>query len=433
MNLQNEKYILGNGIVTDGVGIFIEHGALLIEGANITAIGKTDDIKSDGIEFIDVVGRIILPGLVNPHHHLYSSLATGLSPVDDTDSFVKILENLWWGLDAVLDKEITYMSALVGIIDSVKHGVTTMFDHHASMNYVEGSLETIEKAFQLAGIKGVLCFETSDRMGDTEIEAHIDENLVFHELHRDSDTIKGIFGMHANLTLSEETLRKIAAQKHDSIPIHIHCGEDAADLQYSRDYGYAGPVDRLDHFRLLDRKSILAHCIHLDEFEYSLLEQIAPFIVHNPESNANNRVGKMNRNKIQRYILGTDGMTSDMLATLRSAYLLNSPDGVTFDELSRAFFDERYKFQKEYFPNTGEFREGIRADIAVIDYAPLTPITEVNLLEHLIFGAKNGNAYMTISDGKILYRDGKLTFTDESEIMNEAKSIAVKLHERFYD
>ncbi len=425
------KILLGNGIVTDGVSTFIENGAILISDGKIGKIGGTNELKSQNAEYFDVGGRVILPGFLNPHHHLYSSLATGLAPAGDVENFVDILEKLWWRFDALLDEEAVYTSALVGIIDSVKHGVTTIFDHHASMNFVSGSLDTVESAFKIAGIKGLLCFETSDRMGRDSVAQHIEENIDFYRRHKNNGNINGAFGMHANFTLSDDTLSAISKAKPAEMPIHIHCGEDFYDFQFCRELGYAGPVDRLDKFGLLDEKSLLAHAIHLGERDYDIINRIKPIVITNPESNANNRVGTMNRKRIGRYLIGTDGISGDIVASLRSAYLLNSMDGISFEELSRAFFSERYRAQKVFFKNSGEFRTGIDADIAVLDYIPITDISPQNLLEHLIFGAKTAKVYITIANGKVLYADGEIKFADEKKIISEARKIAKYLWEKF--
>jgi len=427
-----DKYIIANGIITDGAGYFLENGAILIENDRIAGVLRTEEIIEVGVDYIDVGGRLIIPGLLNAHHHLYSTFAAGLSPIGETNSFAGILENLWWRLDRALDEESVYYSALLGLIDSIKHGVTTIFDHHASMNFVGGSLSVIEDAFKLTGIKGLLCFETSDRMGETDAESHIAENIDFYEKHRDSETLKGSFGLHANLTLSEKTLEKIHEAKPPEMPIHVHCGEDRADLEYCIERGYKGPIDRLNSFGLVSGNSILAHCIHLGKKDYGLIDEISPIIVSNSESNANNRVGKMDRRRIKDYILGSDGMTGDIIGTLRSHYLLGEGSAEDFDELRHAFFDYRYEIQRRFFPDTASFTHGSRADIAVLDYIPVTPINPDNLMGHLIFGAKSGKVYMTISDGKILYRNGKITFIDEMEITEKAHKVASKLHRRYY-
>ena len=143
-------------------------------------------------------------------------------------------------------------------------------------------------------------------------------------------------------------------------------------------------------------------------------------------------MGRLDREKIKEYVLGTDGMSCDMIATLRSHYLLGKGIREDFEALKKVFFDYRYKIQKYFFPDTGEFKEGYRADIIVLDYVPVTPINKDNIIGHLIFGVKEGRVFITMSDGEIIYKDGRVTFVDEGEVVKKAKIIAKKLHERYY-
>ena len=430
-------YAIGGGVVTDGLELFIADGAILIRDGVIVEVGHTRHIKrkarQSGIEeFIDVHGRIIMPGFLNSHHHLYSSLATGLGPVGPADSFTQQLENLWWRLDRVHDKESVFYSAMTGVVDSVKHGVTTIFDHHASMGWVEGSLQTVAQAFEAVGIKGVLCYETSDRMGAAHTDTHIDENLSFWADHRQSETLRGSFGLHANFTLSEKSLEEIATRKEEGIPIHIHCGEDRVDLEYCRQLGYEGPVHRLSEHGLLDDRSILAHAVHLSETDYRILKEIRPIVVSNPESNANNQVGKMDRRRIAEYVLGTDGMSGDFLQTARSHFLLGQGRKQSLKDLGEVFFSIKLKTQQKYFPDTGDLSPGARADIAVLDYVPLAPVSPENFVGHLLFGAKGGRVFITVSDGVIIYRDGRITTIDETDLVREARIAAEGLHRRYH-
>ena len=341
--------VIGNGVITDGVDVFIENGAVRVENGLIAWVGPLRDVSRSDAEYIDVGGRMVMPGFLNAHHHLYSCFAPGISPLGETGDFVHILANLWWSLDLALDAEAIYYSALIGVIDSVKHGVTMIFDHHASMGCVRGSLRVIADAFALAGIKGLLCFETSDRMGLDAARVHIEENLEFAaQAATEGARTRGVFGLHANLTLSEETLRRIAEMKPPGLPVHVHCGEDRSDLTHCRTLGYEGPVDRLHRFGLLTPDSILAHAIHLSDRDYRLIDELGLMVVCNPESNANNRVGRMDRGRITRYLLGTDGMSPDMVETMRSHFLLGG--AIPFDELSRSFFTDRYRTQRHFFP-----------------------------------------------------------------------------------
>lgn len=337
---------------------------------------------------------------------------------------------LWWPFDSSLDEESIYYSALLGAMESIEYGVTTIFDHHASMNFVEGSLNLIKKACNKVGIKALLCFEVSERQGIKEVKKHVNENLIFINENKNSKNIKGIFGLHANFTLSDQTLKYIRDNKPQSVPIHIHCGEDIADLEFCIKQGYKGPVDRLDCFNLLSLNSLLVHSIHLSKTDFRILTKKRPIIISAPESNAKNNVGKINISKIKDHTLGTDGMSYDMIATLKSQFLLQG--GIDSINLKNIFFENKKKLLEKFFPDTGSFQIGKKADIAVLDYIPITPIKLSNLPEHLIFGAKNSRAFITIINGKILYFKGEFTNLNKEEILDKANQVSHKLHKRYY-
>jgi cytosine/adenosine deaminase-related metal-dependent hydrolase len=432
-----KRTIVGNGPLCDGQGLCIDRGALLIADGRIAATGTFQEVRDLAAgqpgpppDIMDAGGRLIVPGFLNAHHHLYSTFAVGLSPRGGNADFSEILSNLWWPLDRALDPESVYLSALLGLIDAVKHGVTAVFDHHASMRFIRGSLEAIARAFTLAGIKGLLCFECSDRMGEAALEEQIEENLDFASRHSSNDLLAGCFGLHANLTLSDESLAKIAARKPAGLPVHAHCGEDLSDLKHCRELGYGGPVERLAAFGLLSPEAILAHAVHLSAADYRLLEELSPLVVANPESNANNRVGRMPRQRIERFVLGTDGMSGDLVTTLRSDFLLGGAAGT--EELAAAFFARKTEALQGFFAGSGGFAAGMRADITVLDYIPLTPLSGENLIWHLLFGARSGRAHAVVSEGRLIYHEGKILFCDEEAAIREAKRAARDLHRRYY-
>ena len=153
-----------------------------------------------------------MPALINCHTHLYSTLARGISlPGRAPRNFPEILKKLWWRLDRALNLDDVYYSALVGLIDSAKCGVGTLVDHHSSPNACAGSLDRIEQAFREVGLRGVLCYETSDRNGSASAAEGISENVRFLERHRRGQgdgLMAGSFGLHASFTLSDRTLRR---------------------------------------------------------------------------------------------------------------------------------------------------------------------------------------------------------------------------------
>lgn len=432
----SDRMLLTNAILYDGE-LFEPDGAILFDGGRITAVGPRAEVERTAesaapLTRVDLGGRLVLPGLLNAHHHLYSALAAGLAPAGPMDTFPQILENLWWRLDAVHDEESVYHSTLVGLLDAVAHGCTTVIDHHASMGYIAGSLDTMARAFREVGVRGVLCFETSERSGVGAIDAHLEENFSFAARVRHDESIAALLGLHANITLSRETLARVAAERPRGLPIHVHVGEAPEDLAFCREDGFAGPIERLDHYGLVERESFLIHGIHLDDADREIIRRIEPVIATNPQSNANNGVGRFDPAITTRYLLGSDGMTNDMIATLRYHYLALQERRLPTDRLGDVFFDYAREVRERFFPGTGRLAVGARADIAALDYRPVTPITRENALMHLIFGARGARAHMTISDGRVLYEDGVWRGIDAETIRNEARRAAARLHERFY-
>ncbi|HIP92254.1 MAG TPA: amidohydrolase, partial [Thermotoga sp.] len=277
-------------------------------------------------EVEDAQGGFLLPGIVNAHTHIYSTFARGILIPFNPKSFKDILTQLWWKLDSKLDMEAIYYSALVSAVEFIKNGITTIIDHHASGMAIRGTLNTLKKAIvDEMGLRGIFCFETSDRF---DIDEAIEENLSFSK-NKDEKSA-GLFGLHASLSLSNETLEKISKVLGDT-PIHIHVAESEEDESDSlRKYGKR-VVERLEEFGLLNEDSILAHCVHINDKEASIIAERKCFVVVNPTSNMNNAVGipnlKLFEEKGIRVLLGNDGLgynlTRDMMNLYFSQKLLH--------------------------------------------------------------------------------------------------------------
>ena len=426
------RYVLGGGPLFDGRTLHAD-GAVLVDDGTVAAVGALEPIRAHHkAAFVDVDGRLIVPGMLNAHTHLYSALAAGLQPLGPTTSFRGVLENLWWPLDAAHDEESIYYSALVGLMDHVRSGTTTLFDHHASMNCVDGSLEIIAGAVRETGLRATLCFEISERTGRRAVADQIEENIEFFEAHRHDPFVNGTMGLHANLTLGDVSLAEIADSRPKAMPVHVHVGEGPEDLEHSVREGAEGPIDRLHAHHLLDAESILVHAIHLSGRDAALLREVGPVVVTAPQSNANNGVGHLATDVVGNYLLGTDGMSADMVETLRAQYLLLRTLDEPVAPLADALLGRSTPVRRRFFPGTGTLEVGARADIAVLDYRPVTPIDEGTLLAHLVYGARRAVTWATIVDGTMLYRDGEFTTLDEERIRAHAQRVARKLHARFY-
>ena len=139
---------------------------VVISGAEILEVGKGAGDGIPGAKIIDGSGKTLMPGNVCSHHHYYSGLSRGmLISAGPQEDFIQVLKEWWWRLDRGLDEEATYYSSLICSIDAIAAGTTSCVDHHASPNYIKGSLSTIAKGMEEVGVRGSTCFEVTDRNG----------------------------------------------------------------------------------------------------------------------------------------------------------------------------------------------------------------------------------------------------------------------------
>lgn len=439
--------ILKNGrvITQDKDRPYIEDGAVVIEGNKIIAVDTTENIlaKYKEEDIIDVDGKVIMPGFINTHHHIYSAFARGMaSSGKPNENFLEILENLWWKIDKKLSLEDLKYSAYTTYIDCIKKGVTTVFDHNASPFAITGSLDSIADAAKDLGLRTCLCYEVSDRDGEKIAQEGIDENINFIKKYNtdEQNMIKGMFGLHASFTLSDETLRKCDEElKGLNAGYHVHVAEGIDDLEQCLEKYGKRVVERLRDMNILGDKTIAVHCIHVTDDELNILRDTNTMVVHNPESNMGNAVGCQPFLELhQKGItigLGTDGYTSDMTESMKVANIIHKHvkqnPSVAWGEVPVSMFENNRKIAQKYFSgDLGILRAGALADVIVVDYDPLTPMNENNINSHILFGFTGKDVVTTIIDGKVIMQDRKLVGINEKEIFKTSREVAKKLWDR---
>ncbi|XMB67135.1 putative aminohydrolase SsnA [Mycoplasmatota bacterium zrk1] len=440
--------LIGNGILItrNSETPLLFDGCVVVDGNLITDYGKTQDMKEKytDSEFIDAKGSVIMPGLINTHHHIYSAFARGMILKDSKPSkdFGEILENLWWRVDKVLNLEDVKYSAYATFMDSIKNGVTTVIDHHASQNYVEKSLFTLADVAKELGLRASLCYEVSDRDGEEICNQAIQENVDFikYANNDESDMIKGMFGIHASFTVSDKTLEKCVEAMGDlDAGFHIHTAEGIGDLHDSLNKYGKRVVERLHDAKILGKKTILVHCIHVNDSELELIKETDSLVVHNPESNMGNAVGCPPLLPIMdkgiTIGLGTDGYTSDMFESLKVANILHKHHlcnpNVAWVEAPAMLFDNNRKIAERFFNKPlGVIEKGAYADIIIVDYDSLTPINENNINSHLLFGVMGRNVDSTMINGEFVMFNREIINVDEKAILAKSREVASRFWER---
>ncbi len=402
------------------------------------------EVRYPDAERLDARGQYLMPGNIVAHTHFYGAFARGMAiPGPAPKDFPEILEKLWWPLDQALDEEAVRLSALVMLVEAIRHGATTLIDHHASPNFLTGSLDVIAEAVEQAGLRAVLCYEVTDRYGEAKAQEAIAENVRFLKATAGHERIRATFGLHASLTLTDATLAACReAVEGLDVGFHIHVAEHEADEYDSLAKAGTRVVDRLHKFGILGSKSIVAHAIHIDAREAALLAETGTWVTHQPRSNMNNGVGVADVESLLRLgvpvCLGTDGFSSTMWAEWKAAYLLHKvwhrdPRRMNGVDVARMAVEHNAALANIFFPEApiGKIAPGAFADLILVDYHPNTPLTPDNLPWHILFGFHESMVTTTIVHGRVLMRDRQLLMLDEAEINARARAIAPQVWQRY--
>lgn len=415
--LKNATYINWETLEFSKTNIQVHEG---IDG-EIEFIEDTEKLSSNENDtIIDCEGKFVTKSFVVGHHHAYSALSRGMpAPKKSPNNFHEILQYIWWNLDKALDKDMVEASALATALACAKSGSSFVIDHHASPNYIKGSLELMTKAFEKVGLSHLLCYEITDRDGMDKAQEGLDETENYLQNHQ------GLVGLHASFTVGNATMKKAAdiMRKYDS-GVHIHVAEDGHDQNQCEEQYGKRVLERLQDFGVLDSsKSILGHCLHLSEKEREIIKNSKAFVVQNMESNLNNNVGLFNTKGMgDRIMLGTDGMHSDMIRSAQSAFF----SGQAQDTIDFVSAYQRFRKAHEYLKTNG-FKGDGENNLVIMDYPTPTEMNEQNFLGHFIFGWSSNYVTHLISNGKLIMNDRLIQTVDEKEILDFTKEQAHRL------
>jgi putative selenium metabolism protein SsnA len=442
-------------ICFDNENRILNDGAVRVSGSQIDAVGPSAELlaRYPEDERWDVSGLVLMPGMICAHTHFYGAFARGMYiPGAPARDFPEILERLWWRLDKALDLDGVAASAQVCLVDAIRNGTTTLIDHHASQRAIDGSLDVIAESVIESGLRAVLCYEVTDRDGADAAAAGIRENSRFQQrvaqeqaASPEGETnpwarVAATFGLHASLTLSDETLARCAAEANR---FHIHVAEHPADEYDSLAKSGKRVVERLRDFGITGPQSILAHCVHIDAWEMALVRESGAYVTHQPRSNMNNAVGAADVTAMLRggipLCLGNDGFSNDMFAEMKVADLLQKvahadPRYLGADKVVQMAVHHNRRLAGEFFDlPLGVIAPGTAADLILLDYHPTTPLSADNLPWHILFGVSGGHVHSTIVAGQVLMRNRELLTMDETEITARSRDIAQATWERYWE
>jgi cytosine/adenosine deaminase-related metal-dependent hydrolase len=335
-------------------------------------------------------------------------------PSQPPENFVQILERVWWRLDRALDQESLRAAARLYVAEALLCGTTALIDHHESPEIIDGSLDILADACQELGIRALLCYGATERnRGPEEAKEGLAECRRFAQSNR-RPLIRGLVGLHASFTVSDETIRMAGAMCRElGTVLHVHVAEDVADVDDAKKRGYAGPFERLAELDALAPGSILAHGVHLSQGQVENVVGKGCWLVQNPRSNKGNRVGYPTALwASHRVALGTDGYPANMLAEQAELTALSKTQGDLESNAAANRLAAGWMVATEQWGGFfGMPVTGTAADLTVVPPGTDTP-------KHVIVG------------GRVVVENGVLKTGDIEEIRVEAREQARKLWQR---
>jgi len=392
----SDDLLIKNALVvtSDEKGTIYEKGHVSVSNGIITSIGP--NIPSQKAELvIDASGCVVIPGLITAHTHLYGILLRGASlNIEPPTDFAQVLQRVWWPVDEALKVEDAYASALSASADMLRNGSTLYADTYSGPNSIEGSLEAIAKGTKEVGMRGILSFEMTERHNHEEAERGLLEGIRFIKSMKQDSLISGMMSLHASFTVGDEiVIRTVNEAKKLGVPLTVHTSEGLVDLYHNLEHSGERTVERLDRLGVLGSKTILAHCVHVNDREMDLIAKRKSSVAHNPMSNMLNAVGVSPvPSMLKRGItvgLGNDGWIYDPFENMRCALTVHrlasgNPSAIGPEQVFKmATLDGARCYNME--DSLGSLEKGKLADIVILDGSRVpTPLTKESAIGHLL-------------------------------------------------
>ncbi|MFA6675472.1 MAG: amidohydrolase family protein [Bacilli bacterium] len=392
---------------------YIENGYVVFD-EKIIKVGPMSELVEDEAEIIDGHGQLLLPNFVCCHAHIYSIFARGLILPFNPQNFQEILDQMWWKMDAKINNDVTYYSGICAASEFMKNGVTTIIDHHASGKDIIGSLTSLKEALNdVASLRSVLCFETSDRYCTEEC---IKENMDFMKANH-SNMCAGLFGMHASMSLSDKTLSDISQALGDN-PIHIHVAESQMDEEDCQKKYQESIIERLDKFNLIKPNSLIVHGVFVNDKELDIIAKNKAYLVVNTTSNMNNAVGLPDVMNFKKHgikvLVGNDGLSTSMateyLNLFYTTHLKNhTPNAMNLGDVLDIINSAYDYINRTLGIKLGRIAPDYEADFLLLPYTPFTPMNESNAFGHVFYGLYPCFSPRDVyRGGQCLVKNGKL-------------------------
>lgn len=442
-----ELAVFGDYVVTvDRERRIYRNGAVVVEGDRIAFVGKADEARQKFGPFereLGGSGRLVFPGLVNAHDHMFQVLIRTLA-VDRP--LLEWLRSSVWPMLAEMTADDVRVSSKLGIIENLKSGVTTIIDNHYGGRFYDDVLDTMIES----GIRGCV------PRGGYEINAHEplleDVDTIISDAERlikkyngaeNGRIMVGIAPMHPCFASDEFLLRAKDLSDRYGVPLHVHTGESMGDQELQKKVHGKTDVTYLRDLGVLGPRYHAVHSVWVSDEEIKMLAEAGAHVIHNPVSNMYVASGIAKIPEMMwagvNVALGTDGPASndnhDLITSMKFAALLHKVAKLdasvvtAWDVLEMATINGARALGLER--ETGSLEVGKRADIMVLNAKRpwIWPVHDP--VGSLVYSATIGDVEDVVVDGRVLMEDGRVLAYEEERVMEEAAKVADRLRETF--
>ena len=448
-----QQLVLAQWLILSAAETPLKHHGLAIEDGFIKQIAPNNELKEfyPDAQITDLSNCAISSGFVDAHRHCYGVLAHGIPTQNAPADFWAFLNEFWWGkIEDRLDHDMLRATMDLACYDMIRSGVTTFFDCLEAPNALPGGLFAQAEIVKRWGLRGMLCFEATQRVSHKNGELGLQENAEFIRATNDerrmsnqatldprlSSLITGAMCHHTTFTCSDAFIRKAhgLAKELGSL-LHFHCSEGTYEPeQCLKKYGHR-TIEHYEQLGILDETTMASQCVQLSPREIEIAGQRGIRVTTMPLSNCEVGGGFA---PVPEMLtagvtvgLGTDGYVANYFASLRGAFLIHKArllDPGTMPAQNVWQMATTHGAKAMGLDGvTGSLEVGKSADLVAIDLDVPTPITAHNLLDQLILWRDAVDVHSVMVAGKWLKQNYVVLNADPEALIAKTREAAERL------
>ena len=389
----------------------------------IHSVAPNEDLETEFSEdeILLAKEKVLMPGFVNGHIHMYGVLAHGIPLESAPSDFWSFLEKFWWPLvEDKIDHKMISVATDWLCSEMLATGTTTFCDILEAPLSLPDSLLVEKEIIENRGLRALLSFEANERSGPKVAQQGIEENIRLIETNIENGLVAGFMSVHTTFTCSDDFLRQsFELAEVNDVLFHAHCNEGTYEGEWcEKTYGHR----TFEHYEKLGINSprfLASQCVHLSEKEIELISSSGTRCVHMPLSNCEVGGGiapipEMLKKDVS-VSLGSDGYINDMFAVMRGAFLihkarLQDPRTMRADQVFGMATLQGAKVLG--LDNVGALRPGFVADLQLVDGNFPTPLSKENLIEQVILHRSGHHVDSVMIAGKWKLKNGEILGVD---------------------